>query len=97
LARQWSYPAKKEIQYTTLKPLLKFSTTLIVWKLASTTERFILKKYSWFVIPDHRWSLQKHHIRSLDESKSNISPLVQGLDSETKSQKQARERRNKMK
>jgi hypothetical protein len=44
----------------TLKPLLKFPTTLIVWKLASTIERFILEKYSWFVIPDHRWSLQKH-------------------------------------
>jgi hypothetical protein len=43
-----------------LKPLLKLSITLIVWKLASTTEHFILNKYSWFVVPDHHWSLQTH-------------------------------------
>jgi len=36
-------------------------------------------------------------IRSSDESKSNISPFTQGHDGETESQKQARERRNKLK
>ena len=36
-------------------------------------------------------------IRSLDESESNISPFTQGYDGETESQKQARERRNKLK
>jgi hypothetical protein len=30
--------------------------------LASTTERFILEKYSWFVVLDHHGSLQKHPI-----------------------------------
>jgi hypothetical protein len=44
----------------TLKPLLKLSTTLIVWELASIIEHFILEKYSWFIVPDHHWSLQKH-------------------------------------
>ena len=36
-------------------------------------------------------------IRSSDESKSNISPFIQGHDGETENQKQARERRNKLK
>ena len=31
-------------------------------------------------------------VRSLDESKSNISPFIQGHDGETESQRQARER-----
>ena len=44
----------------TLKPLLKFSTTLIVSELMSITEHFVLEKYSWFVVPDHCWPLQKH-------------------------------------
>ena len=35
--------------------------------------------------------------RSSDESESNISPLIQGHDGETESQRQARERRNKLK
>ena len=37
------------------------------------------------------------NIRSLDESKSNISPFIQGHDGETESQRQAKERRNKLK
>jgi hypothetical protein len=37
------------------------------------------------------------NVRSLDESESNISPFAKGHESETKSQKQARERRNKLK
>ena len=36
-------------------------------------------------------------VRSSDESESNISPFIQGYDGETESQKQARERRNKLK
>ena len=36
-------------------------------------------------------------VRSLDESESNISPFIEGYDGETESQKQARERRNKLK
>ena len=36
-------------------------------------------------------------IRSSDESKSNISPFIQGYDGETESQRQARERKNKLK
>jgi len=36
-------------------------------------------------------------IRSSDESESNISPFVQGHDGETENQKQARERKNKLK
>ena len=36
-------------------------------------------------------------IRSSDESESNISPFIQGHDCETENQKQARERRNKLK
>ena len=36
-------------------------------------------------------------IRSSDESESNISPFIQGHDGETENQKQARERRNKLK
>jgi len=36
-------------------------------------------------------------IRSSNKSKSNISPFTQGHDGENKSQKQARERRNKLK
>ena len=35
--------------------------------------------------------------RSSDESESNISPFAQGYDGETENQKQARERRNKLK
>ena len=36
-------------------------------------------------------------VRSSDESESNISPFAQGQDGETENQKQARERRNKLK
>ena len=36
-------------------------------------------------------------VRSSDESESNISPFAQGYDGETESQKQARERKNKLK
>ena len=36
-------------------------------------------------------------VRSSDESESNISPFTQGHDGETKNQKQARERKNKLK
>jgi hypothetical protein len=64
----------------TLKPLLKFSTTLIVWKLASTTKRFILEKYSWFVIPDHHWSPQKHPTSYHQMNPNPIyHPLPRGL------------------
>jgi hypothetical protein len=63
-----------------LKPLLKFSTTLLVWKLASTTECFIPKKYSWFVIPDHHWSLQKHLTSSHQMNPNPIyHPLPRGM------------------
>ena len=37
------------------------------------------------------------NVRSSDESESNISPFAQGYDGETENQKQARERRNKLK
>ena len=37
------------------------------------------------------------NIRSSDESESNISPFIQGHDGETENQKQARERKNKLK
>jgi hypothetical protein len=63
-----------------LKPLLKFSTTLIVWKLASTTERFILEKYSWFVVPDHRWSLQTHQTSG---HQMNPNPIYHPLPRDT--------------
>ena len=36
-------------------------------------------------------------VRSSDESKSNISPFTQGHDGETESQRQAKERKNKLK
>ena len=36
-------------------------------------------------------------IKSSDESESNISPFILGHDAETENQKQARERRNKLK
>ena len=36
-------------------------------------------------------------VRSSDESESNISPFTQGHDGETESQRQARERKNKLK
>ena len=36
-------------------------------------------------------------VRSSDESESNISPFIQGYDGETESQRQARERKNKLK
>jgi len=36
-------------------------------------------------------------IRSSNESESNISPFIQGYDGETESQRQARERKNKLK
>jgi len=36
-------------------------------------------------------------VRSSDESESNISPFIQGHDGETESQRQARERKNKLK
>ena len=36
-------------------------------------------------------------IRSSDESESNISPFTQGHDGETESQRQAKERKNKLK
>jgi hypothetical protein len=38
-----------------------------------------------------------HDVRSSDKSESNISPDAQGHDSEAESQKQARERKNKLK
>jgi hypothetical protein len=41
--------------------------------------------------------LEAPDIRSSDESESNISPFAQGHESETESQKQATERRNKTK
>ena len=41
--------------------------------------------------------LEAPNIKSSDESKSNISPFIQGHDGETENQKQARERRNKLK
>jgi hypothetical protein len=63
-----------------LKPLLKFSTTLIVWNLASTTERFILEKYSWLFAPDHRWSLQKHPTSSYQMNPNQIyHPSSRGM------------------
>ena len=36
-------------------------------------------------------------VRSSDESESNISPFAQGYDGETENQKQARQRKNKLK
>ena len=36
-------------------------------------------------------------VKSSDESESNISPFTQGHDGETENQKQARERKNKLK
>ena len=41
--------------------------------------------------------LEAPDIRSSDESESNISPFTQGHDGETEAQKQARERKNKLK
>ena len=41
--------------------------------------------------------LEALDIRSSDESESNISPFTQGHDGETESQRQARERKNKLK
>jgi len=41
--------------------------------------------------------LEAPDIRSSDESESNISPFTQGHDGETKGQRQARERKNKLK
>jgi hypothetical protein len=41
--------------------------------------------------------LEAPDIKSSDESESNISPFIQGHDGETKNQKQARERKNKLK
>ena len=41
--------------------------------------------------------LEAPDVRSSDESESNISPFAQGYDGETESQKQARERKNKLK
>ena len=41
--------------------------------------------------------LEALDVRSSDESKSNISPFIQGHDGETESQRQARERKNKLK
>ena len=56
------------------------------------------EKYSWFDVLDHHWSPpEAPDIRSSDESKTNISPFIQGHDGETENQKQARERRNKLK
>jgi hypothetical protein len=49
----------------------------------------------------HPWSAlippEAPDVRSSDESESNISPFAQRHESETESQKQARERRNKLK
>jgi hypothetical protein len=49
----------------------------------------------------HPWStlipLEAPDVGSSDESESNISTFAQGHESETKSQKQARERTNKLK
>ena len=81
-----------------MKPLLKLSTTPTVWKPTPITEQFTHEKYSWFTVLDHHWSPpEAPDIRSSDESESNISPFTQGHDGETKNQKQARERRNKLK
>ena len=41
--------------------------------------------------------LEAPDVRSSVESKSNISPFAQGYDGETENQKQARERKNKLK
>ena len=41
--------------------------------------------------------LEALDVRSSDESESNISPFAQGYDGETENQKQARERKNKLK
>ena len=41
--------------------------------------------------------LEAPDIRLSDESESNISPFAQGYDGETENQRQARERRNKLK
>ena len=62
------------------------------------TKQFTHGKYSCFAVLDHHWSpLEAPDIRSSDESESNISPFIQGHDGETENQKQARERRNKLK
>ena len=82
----------------TSKPLLKLSATLIVWKPTLIAEQFTHEKYSWFVVLDHHWSPPEAlDIRSSDESESNISPFAQGYDGEIENQKQARERKNKLK
>ena len=41
--------------------------------------------------------LEVPDVRSSDESESNISPFIQGQDGETENQRQARERKNKLK
>ena len=41
--------------------------------------------------------LEAPDVRSSDESESNISPFIQGHDGETESQRQVRERKNKLK
>ena len=41
--------------------------------------------------------LEVPDVRSSDESESNISPFIQGHDGETESQRQVRERKNKLK
>jgi hypothetical protein len=41
--------------------------------------------------------LEEPNVRSSEESKSHISPDIQGHDSEAKSQRQAREKRNRLK
>ena len=82
----------------TSKPLLKLSIALAVRKSTTMAEQLTLEKYSWFAILDHHWSPPEvPDVRSSDESESNISPFIQGHDGETESQRQVRERKNKLK
>ena len=59
-----------------LKPPLKFSTTLIMRKLASITDHFMLEKYSWFAVPDHYWVLQKH---PTSDHQTNPNPIYHDM------------------
>jgi hypothetical protein len=57
-----------------------------------TREVFIVHRSQSPLIP-----LEQPDVRSSDESESNISPDAQGDDSEAESQRQVRERKNKLK
>jgi hypothetical protein len=61
-------------------------------RMCHTREVFMVRHPQSPLVP-----LEAPDIRSSDEFESNISPFTQGHDSETKSQKYARERRNKTK